>query len=97
MGLEWIVGEYVLVRCRGAGVHAGEIEAVEGEVVVLLRARRVWRWTGGLSCSELSQHGPGDGSRIAVQVPRQALRDWIELIPCTADARQRLERWTGAA
>lgn len=91
--IDWVVGEYCIVRCRGAGVHAGVIEAVSGDCVLLQNARRIWRWSGGrLSCSELAESGPGSGSRLAVGRKKHVLRDWVEIIPCSAEARAVIER-----
>ena len=40
-GLE---GEYVIVRCRDAGVHAGILMSLDGRTAVLKNSRRLWYW-----------------------------------------------------
>ena len=38
------MGRYVVVRCRDAGVHAGEYVSHSGREVTLKEARRLWAW-----------------------------------------------------
>lgn len=38
-----MVGKQVIVRANVAGVHAGTVESVNGDTVVLKNARRLWR------------------------------------------------------
>lgn len=75
---------YVIVRCRDAGVHAGEYVRHQGREVELRDSRRIWYWTGAASLSQLSQSGAKDGSRIAVAVPRIVLTEACEIIDCSA-------------
>lgn len=39
-----MVGQYVIVRCRDAGVHAGVLESHQGRECVLTDSRRLWYW-----------------------------------------------------
>jgi hypothetical protein len=39
-----IIGKYVIVRCRDAGVHAGILESHEGRECVINNSRRLWYW-----------------------------------------------------
>src|SRR5512133_3357102 len=51
-------GTYVIVRCRDAGVHAGEFIAhPAARTVVLKNSRRLWYWSGAASLSELAVYG----------------------------------------
>lgn len=38
-----MVGKNVIVRANVAGVHAGTVESVYGDTVILINARRLWR------------------------------------------------------
>lgn len=38
-----MAGKNVIVRANVAGVHAGTVESVEGDTVILVKARRLWR------------------------------------------------------
>ena len=79
-------GQYVIVRCYSAGVHAGVLsDALNGEVT-LNKSRRLWSWTGALSCSEIAMTGI-TGGKIAVEVPVQYLSGVIEIIPATSKAQ----------
>jgi hypothetical protein len=84
-----MVGKYVIVRCRDAGVHAGVLEAHEGRECVLTEARRLWRWRaegGGVSLSEVAVYGIAPESKITVPVPRIHLTENCEIIPASAAA-----------
>jgi hypothetical protein len=88
-----MIGEFVLVRTRNAGVHCGTLTEFLGTQIVLAGARRVWRWRGANSLHELSLHGPSEEwSRISEPVERIALTEAIEVIPCTPKAKKSLTR-----
>jgi hypothetical protein len=89
-------GEFVLVRTFSAGVHCGFLAESNGTAVLLTDARRVWRWRGANSLSELSQNGSAeDYTRISEPVPRILLTQAIEVIPCSEKAHKNLtqSRW----
>lgn len=82
------IGKYSVIRGRGFGVFAGTLEAVEGEIVKLSNARRLWYWDGAASISQIAAEGvknPG-GCKFSVPVESIVLRNWIEIIPCTDHA-----------
>lgn len=75
---------YVIVRCRDAGVHAGEYVSHSGREVILANARRIWYWDGAASLNEIAVHGcskPGN-CKIALAVPRITLPEACEIIEC---------------
>ena len=89
-------GSFVLVRTYSAGVHCGTLVSLDGKVVVLKDARRVWRWRGANSLNELSQKGAAkDYTRISEAVPEIKLLEAIEVIPCSEEATADLSnsRW----
>lgn len=89
-------GRFVLVRTYSAGVHCGIISEEEGETLVLLDARRIWRWRGANTLNELSQNGADqEWTRISEPVPELKLTNAIEIIPCSSEARKNLtnSRW----
>ena len=90
-----MIGEFVLVRCRHAGVHMGVLRESAGTAVLLTDARRLWRWRGANTLHEVSQRGVGPGSRISQPVPRILLTLAVEVIPCSPEGRASLEvsRW----
>jgi hypothetical protein len=81
---------FCIVRCRNAGVHAGEVVGRKGGVVTLRNSRRLWRWVSKATLSELSQLGPVKVSenKYGCNVPTLDLTesDVCEVIPCSAAA-----------
>lgn len=81
--------EYVIVRCRDAGVHAGTLKNIVGRQVELHDARRIWEWNGAFTCSEISQDGVDmENSRLAKTVPKIILLEACEVITCSEKARK---------
>jgi hypothetical protein len=56
-----MIGEFVIIRTKSAGVHFGFLRQFVGTCVVLEEARRLWRWRGANSLHEVSLDGVGDG------------------------------------
>ena len=81
------VGKYCIVRTYSAGVHAGVLEKANGTEVTLTDSRRIWSWTGALSCSEIAVAGI-TGGKVSVAVPTQYLTEAIEIIPASAEAEK---------
>ena len=83
-------GEYVLVRSRDSGVHAGYYvdHNSEGEVS-LTDSRRIWKATGINCISDLAIHGAAvpDECFFAVVLPKIVLMGCCEIIPCSEKAR----------
>lgn len=80
---------YVIVRTYSAGVHAGYLKRREGKEVELLTARRIWRWAGAASLSQLAVDGTSDpdNCKFPCEVSSIELTEAIEVIPCTEKAR----------
>lgn len=80
---------YVLVRTYSAGVHVGYLKSHKGKEVVLLNSRRIWKWSGAASLSQISVDGVEnkDGEcKISVVVKKITLTEAIEIIPCEQNA-----------
>jgi hypothetical protein len=88
-------GKPVIVRTYSAGVHFGYLKARHGKEVDLVRSRRIWRWVGAKTLSEIALHGVGAGSKIAEPVTI-TLTEAIEIINCSREATKNLETaiWT---
>jgi len=78
-----LIGKYCIARCYSAGVHAGIVEAVDGESVTLRNSRRLWAWKAadGVALSGVAQHGLKAGSKLDVINPTHYLTGVCELIP----------------
>ena len=88
-----LIGRYVIARCYSAGVHAGEVVAVDGENVVLKYARRLWSWRAadGVALSGLAQNGiVAKSCKIDTLVPEIYLTGVCELIPATSSVQEQI-------
>ena len=81
----------VIVRTYSAGVHFGYRVSREGKEVRLTRSRRIWRWGGAWTLSEIATTGL-DASKSKVAAPVDiTLTEAIEIIDCTPAAVASLE------
>jgi len=87
----------VLVRTYSAGVHFGYLTAREGKEVTLERSRRIWRWYGAWTLSEVATAGL-DAKLSKVGAPVNiTLTEAIEIIDCTPEAVEKIEAAQWAA
>ena len=82
--------KYVMVRTYSAGVFAGHLESRNGREVVLRNARRIWKWSGAASLSQLATDGTSNPSecKFPCEVDRVELLEVIEIIDITEKARK---------
>lgn len=75
----------VMVRTYSAGVFAGELASRDGKEVTLNNARRMWRWDGAASLSQLAQEGTTkpEGCKFPCPVDSVVLTEAIEIIDMT--------------
>lgn len=59
----------VVVRSGQSGVWIGEFVSREGQDVTLKSARKIWRWRGANTTSEIALHGKLDASHSRVAEP----------------------------
>ena len=88
---------FVIVRTYSAGVHVGTLAARDGKELTLTDARRVWSWRGANTLHEMSLRGiDATRSKVSEPVASITLTEAIEVIPCTAVARECLEgaKWS---
>lgn len=86
----------VIVRTYSAGVHFGYLKSHDGKVVELERSRRIWRWFGAWTLSEIATTGlDKDRSKVASPVSI-ILTEAIEIIDCEPAAVECLEatKWS---
>lgn len=85
--------EYCMVRTYSAGVFAGYIESLSGKEATLRNARRMWRWAGAASLSQLATDGTSkpDECKFPVAVDKVTLTEVIEIIPITSRAKESIE------
>lgn len=82
------IGKFVIVRGDNSGVFAGTLAAREGQEVQLTDCRRIWRWYGAASISQLAIDGTSDPGSCKFPAPVEEITilDAIEIIPCTEKA-----------
>jgi hypothetical protein len=86
------INQHVLVRTFSAGVHIGVLVTKEGTNVVLRDSRRIWKWNGAFTLSEVATTGIKKvGSRLSVSVPVIELTQAIEIIPTSHAAQASYE------
>ena len=86
-----MIGEYVIVRCVNAGVHAGTLTSYQGQEVVLSNSRRLWYWKclKGHSLSGVADSGiDGEVSKIPATIKSIVLADACEILSVTDSAKQ---------
>ena len=87
--------EYVIVRCRNAGVHAGVLVKVTSLAVYLRDARRIWKWSGAMELNELATYGAAKPDECKFGTPvtdhRIMTADVCEII-VTQDEGERMIR-----
>ena len=86
--MNYPINEIVIVRADRAGVFFGTLAEKEGNEVKLTNCRRIWKWDGAASISELAVNGvtnPGD-CKFSVPVKSIVVLGVIEIIPCEQKA-----------
>ena len=86
--------QYYIVRCYGAGVFFGQIKDRKEKEVTLLNARKIWYWSGAAAVEQLAMTGPKAPSecKITVKVPEMIVMEPQQIIPCTQEAVDVIER-----
>jgi hypothetical protein len=84
---------YVIFRTYSAGVFAGEFVSRKGKEGVLKNARRLWRWAGAASLSQLAMEGTSNPAecKFPCEVDRVELTEIIEILDCTAKAEKSIK------
>lgn len=86
--------QYYIVRSDRAGVFFGHIKERNGSEVTMTDVRRIWRWDGAASLSQLATEGVkrSQNCQFTVVVPEMTILGVIEIIPCTDDAVSCIKR-----
>lgn len=91
--MDYPINDYCMVRAADAGVFAGTLAEVSGDVVRLTDARRIYYWQGAATLSELATRGTSipSGCKFPAAVPVVTVRGWVEIIPITPEARATID------
>ena len=79
-----------IIRCDRAGVFYAEIAERRGSEADLTNARRVWRWEGANTLSDVASAGVKPSSKLSRPISLTVL-GVIEVIPCTPEAVESLD------
>lgn len=84
----------VVVRTYSAGVHIGEVVAKTSTTITLKNSRRLYRWKGANTLSEVANNGV-DMEYSRLSEPTYNELQWIEIIPVSPAAAMNLttSRW----
>ena len=84
---------YVIVRTDRAGVFAGYLDSRNNKEARILKARRIWYWSGAASLSQLSVDGTKKPNecKFPCEVEYIDVTDVIEVIPCTEVAEKSIK------
>jgi hypothetical protein len=85
--------KYVIVRTYSAGVFAGYLQERNGKEVILRNARRLWRWEGAASLSQLAMQGTKSPleCKFPCEVDHVTLLEAIEILETTKEAKSSIE------
>jgi hypothetical protein len=86
-----LIGKFVIVRCRDAGVHAGELVDQEGREATLRDSRRLWYWKPAGNkkfLSGVAVVGLDPSSKVGTTLPLLHLTETCELILCSPVAEK---------
>jgi hypothetical protein len=87
----------VIVRTYSAGAHFGFLKRRDGKEVELTGSRRIWRWYGAWTLSEVAT-GQLDTNKSKIGAPVDiVLTEAIEIIDCTPEAVAKFEAAKWAA
>lgn len=85
--------KYCIVRTYSAGVFAGYVGKRDGKEGTIHNARRLWKWSGAASLSQLAVDGVNDvgNCKFPCEVDSVELTEIIEIIPCTEKAQKSIK------
>ena len=95
--IEKLIGKKVIIRSYGAGVFFGtlnEAEKCEDKwTVELLNCRRLWRWDGACSITQLAVDGTKKpcGCNFTITEPSIVVSSVIEIHECSEKSIQSIE------
>jgi len=82
-----MIKKNVIIRGDRSGVFFGVLESmsVDGKLVQLTDCRRLWKWDGSCSISQLAVDGTSNpsGCKFTVYVKSIVITDVIEIIECS--------------
>lgn len=89
------IGQYVLARCYGPGVHCGILKSFDPTtgIAFLTETRRLWEWDKAFSLTEVSLYGIGGSSKLPETTQEIMVTNVLELVPTTPQAAESIKNW----
>jgi len=82
---------YSIVRSGQSGVWCGDVIARDGDSITLNDARKIWRWRGANTTSDIAIGGiSAEYSRVSPPVDGAVILGVCEVLPASAAAVERL-------
>lgn len=77
--------KFYIIRADRAGVFFGHIKERRGSEVDMTNVRRIWRWSGARTLTELAKDGPSDprDCQFTEYIDEMTILGVIEVIPCS--------------
>ena len=93
--MNYPINKKCIIRTNRAGVFFATLEEFDetNRIATLKDCRRLWRWYGAASLSQMANEGvkqPGD-CKFTVVVPQMQVMEVIEIIPCSEEAIANIE------
>ena len=85
------IGKYCIVRSRDQGVMAGYVQAIEGRMVKLEKARQLYAWSSTFVLVELATQGPRRESEqkySAESAEPVLMLEACGVLPCTPEVEK---------
>ena len=95
--IEKLIGKKVIIRSYGAGVFFGTLNEAEQSndkwTVELLDCRRLWKWSGACSITQLAVDGTKNpsGCMFTITEPSIVVSSVIEIHECSESAIKSIE------
>ena len=93
--MNYPINKKCIIRTNRAGVFYATLSEFDStnRIATLTDCRRLWRWGGAASLSQLANEGvkKPDYSRFTVVVPQMQVMEVIEIIPCSDAAIKNIE------
>lgn len=90
-----MIGKYVIVRCRDAGIHAGVLKGNTDREAVLKDSRRLWYWKPADNkkfLSGVAVAGLDSSSKLGATLPLLHLTETCEIILCSKAAEKSIRQ-----
>lgn len=84
---------YAIIRSGQSGVWCGDVVDRTGDTVTLNDARKIWRWRGANTTSDIASGGISEEySRVAPPVDGAVILSVCEVLPASDEAVARVKK-----